>query len=78
MSGIDRYEMYLPKSSLIGEKGYSKEKGYEQLSIGVENSTYNVGVTTEYIGHLKKDKLETNVALLGSIAENIDFQKINE
>ena len=77
VSGIDRYEMNFPKSGIIGEKGYSKDEGFEQLSIGIESSSYNIGITSEYISHLKKNNLETNLSLLGSIAEDVDFQKID-
>ncbi|MGG1686793.1 hypothetical protein [Pseudalkalibacillus sp. NRS-1564] len=77
VSGINRYEMNFPKSGVIGEKGYSKDEGFEQLSIGIESSSYNIGITSEYISHLKKDNLETNISLLGSIAEDVDFQQID-
>ncbi|MBN8208901.1 hypothetical protein JI666_09105 [Bacillus sp. NTK071] len=78
VSGIDRYEMYLPITSIIDERGYSTNKGFEQLAIGIEHSSYNIGITIEYISHLKKDNLETNLSLLGSITENIDFKKVNQ
>ena len=74
VSGINRYEMNFPKSGIIGEKGYYSDEGFEQLSIGIESSSYNIGITSEYISHLKKDNLETNISLLGSIAEDVDFQ----
>ncbi|WP_371017966.1 hypothetical protein [Pseudalkalibacillus sp. JSM 102089] len=45
--------------------------------IGIESSPYNIGITSEYISHLKKDNLETNFSLLGSIAEDVDFQQID-
>lgn len=79
VSGTNQFEMYLPTDSVIGEQGYKQNEGYEQFRLGVKRESYEVGVTIEYISHLKKDNLDTNLSLLeGSMNKKLDFNKISK
>ncbi|WP_166000879.1 hypothetical protein [Bacillus sp. Cs-700] len=77
-SGTNRFEMNLSTAGKIGEKSYAVDKGFEQVAIGIEQSSYAIGITIEYISHLKKDNLETNLSLFGSIAEELDFDRMQQ
>lgn len=78
VSGTDQFEMYIPTDSVIGEQGYKQNEGYEQFRLGVKRESYEFGVTIEYISHLKKDNLNTNLSLLeGSMDKKLDFNKIS-
>ena len=79
VSGIDRYEMYLPKSGLIGEEGYYGKNGSEQFIIGIEEEDYEVGITIEYVDYPRNEDIDTSLSIVeGKMDEKLDFEKVTQ